>query len=347
MSQATDPAAVNRQWLLAERPTAAVTPEHFRYHEAAIPEPAEGEVLVRTLYFGFDASQRIWLTDDGGYMPSIQIGEPMRTMGIGQVVATRDPAYSVGDLVEGFMSWQDYVLARSDGPMPLRVLPKADYPLSWNLGVFGVGGLTAYFGVVDGLKVKPGDTVVISAATGATGSLAGGIAKALGAKTVIGIAGGPDKSRWVLEQPGYDAVIDYKNDDIAERLKELCPNGVDAYFDNVGGDMLDTLLVHMAPLGRVLICGAMSSGYTEVQVPGPKNYMQICTKQLTMQGILLFFYRDQLADGAAQLAEWVAEGRLHVAERIIDGFENAPALLPTMFSGKEPGKLLLRVADQD
>ncbi|MEV5835501.1 NADP-dependent oxidoreductase [Nocardia sp. NPDC052112] len=347
MSQATNSASVNRQWLLAERPMGAVTPEHFRYHEAAIPEPTEGEVLVRTLYFGFDASQRIWLTDDGGYMPSIQIGEPMRTMGIGQVVATNDPAYSVGDLVEGFMSWQDYVLARSDGPMPLRVLPKADFPLSWNLGVFGVGGLTAYFGVVDGLKVKPGDTVVISAATGATGSLAGGIAKALGAKTVIGIAGGPDKCRWVLEQPGYDAVIDYKNDDIAEQLKELCPNGVDAYFDNVGGDMLDTLLVQMAPLGRVLICGAMSSGYTDVQVPGPKNYMQICTKQLTMQGILLFFYRDQLADGAAQLAEWVAEGRLNVAERIVDGFENAPALFPTMFSGKEPGKLLLRVADPD
>ncbi|MFE2996695.1 NADP-dependent oxidoreductase [Nocardia sp. NPDC059246] len=345
MSQITSPALINRQWRLVNRPAGDVEPDDFGYHETDIPTIGDGEVLVRTLYFGYDASQRIWITDDGGYMPPVQIGEPMRTMGIGQAVASNDSAYVVGDFVEGFMSWQDYVVARSDGPMPLRVLPLADYPLSWNLGVFGVGGLTAYFGVVDGLKVKPGDTVVVSAATGATGSLAGAIAKALGAKKVIGIAGGPDKCRWVVEEAGYDAAIDYKNDDIAARLQELCPDGVDAYFDNVGGEMLDTLLLHMAPLGRVLICGAMSSGYTDVEVPGPKNYMRICTHQLTVQGILLFFYRDRLAEGAAQLAEWVAEGRLHVEENIVEGFDNAPALLPTMFSGKKPGKLVLKVAD--
>lgn len=338
---------VNRQWLLARRPVGAVTTDDFQYNEAGIPTPDEGEVLLRTLYFGYDASQRIWLTDDGGYMPPIQTGEPMRTMGIGQVVASRDPGYAVGDLVEGFMSWQDYVLARGDGPMPLRVLPPAEYPLSWNLGVFGVGGLTAYFGVTDGLKVKPGDTVVVSAATGATGALAGGIAKALGAKKVIGIAGGPEKCRWVVEKAGYDAAIDYKNDKLDERLRELCPDGVDAYFDNVGGDMLDTLLLNMAPQGRILICGAMSSGYTDVKLQGPTNYMRICTHQLTVRGILLFFYRDRLAEGAAQLGAWVREGRLHVEENIVEGFEHAPALLPTMFTGKQPGKLLLKVADPE
>lgn len=335
----------NRQWLLARRPVGAVSSDDFRFHEAAVPEPADGEVLVRTLYFGYDASQRIWLTDDGGYMPSIQIGEPMRTMGIGQVVDSRDPAYAVGDIVEGFMSWQDYVLARGDGPMPLRVLPDASYPLTWNLGILGVGGLTAYFGVTDGLKVKPGDTVVISAATGATGYLAGGIAKALGAKKVIGTAGGPEKCNWIVEQAGYDAAIDYKNEDIGARLEELCPEGVDAYFDNVGGDMLDTLLLHMAPRGRVLICGAMSSGYTDVKMQGPSNYMRICTQMLSVQGILLFFYRDQLAEGAKQLAEWVADGSLRVEEQVVSGFEKAPELLPTMFSGKEPGKLILHVSD--
>jgi NADPH-dependent curcumin reductase len=191
---------INRQLLLARRPVGAVVPEDFRRVDAPIPEPGEGEVLVRVLYFGFDASQRIWLTDHGGYMPPIQIGEPMRTMGIGQIVKSRHPAYAVGDFVEGFMSWQDYVIARSDGPMPLRVLPKADYPLTWNLSVLGVSGLTAYFGVTDVLNVGPGDTVFVSAATGATGSLAAAICKARGAKRVIGTAGGAEKCRWIIEQ---------------------------------------------------------------------------------------------------------------------------------------------------
>lgn len=337
--------SINRQWLLARRPVGAVKPSDFGYHEGRIPSPGDGEVLVRSLYFGYDASQRIWLTEDGGYMPPIQVGEPMRTMGIGQVVASRNPAYAEGDIVEGFLSWQDYVLARSDGPMPLRILPPGDFPLSWHLGVFGVGGLTAYFGVTDVLKVTPDDTVVVSAATGATGSLAGNICKAVGAKSVIGIAGGPEKCRWITEKCAYDAAIDYKNEDIGRRLDELCPSGVSAYFDNVGGNMLDTLFLHMAPLGRILICGAMSSGYTDVRLQGPSNYMRICTHMLTVRGILLFFYRDRLAEGAMQMGRWVAEGKLHVEEDVVEGFEKAPALLPTIFTGKKPGKLILKVGD--
>lgn len=338
---------VNRQWLLARRPVGALEPEDFKYHEGPIPTPAEGEVLVRSLYFGYDASQRIYLTDEGGYMPPVQVGEPIRCMGIGQVVESRDPAYKKGDLVEGFMSWQDFVLARSDGPMPLRVLPHADYPLSWNLGVFGVGGLTAYFGVTDVLKVGADDVVVVSAATGATGSLAGAIAKAAGARQVIGIAGGADKCRWIVEKAGYDAAIDYKNEDVGSRLQQLCPQGVTAYFDCVGGDILDTLLLHMAPRGRILICGAISSGYTSTRIPGPHNYMRICTYMLTVQGILLFFYRDRLHEGAAQLARWVQEGKLHAEEHIHTGFEKAPALLPTMFTGKSPGKMVLKIGDPE
>ncbi len=336
---------LNRQWLLVHRPEGNVEVDDFRYNEGQIPVQGEGDVLVRTLYFGYDASQRIWLTEQGGYMPPVQLGEPMRSMGIGQVVASNDPAYTAGDLVEGFMSWQDYVLARGDGPMPLRLLAKADYPLSWNLSVFGVGGLTAYFGVTDGLKVKPGDTVVISAATGSVGSLAGAICKLAGAKKVIGMAGGLDKCKWIVGEASYDEAIDYKNEDLSQRLSQLCPEGVDAYFDNVGGDMLDTLLMHMVPRGRILICGAMSSGYTDVKLKGPSNYMQICARQLTVQGILLFFYRDRLAEGAAQLAKWVQEGKLHVEESVVEGFERAPELLPTMFTGKNPGKLLLHVAN--
>lgn len=336
---------INRQWLLARRPEGAVKPTDFVYNEVPLPTLGEGDVLVRTLYFGYDASQRIWLTEDGGYMPPIQLGEPMRTMGIGQVVESQNTEYEVGDLVEGFMSWQAYVIARSDGPMPLRKLPKASYPLSWNLSVLGVAGLAAYFGVTEVLSVTPEDTVVVSAATGATGSLAGGIAKALGAKKVIGIAAGPEKCRWIVEKAGFDAAIDYKSESLVERLKELCPNGVSAYFDNVGGDTLDALLLHMAPQGRVLICGAMSSGYTDVQIQGPRNYMQICTQMLTVKGIHLFFYRDRLEEGAAHLACLLAEGRLGVEENVFEGFEKAPELLPTIFSGKKPGKLLLKVGE--
>jgi NADPH-dependent curcumin reductase len=338
-------AQINRQWVLVHRPTGAVKPSDFGLRQVPVPSPADGEILVRVLYVGYDASQRIWLTDGGGYMQPVQIGEPMRCMGIGQVIASRNPGYEVGQLVEGFMSWQEYVVTRSDGPMPLRILRKADFPLSWNLGVFGVGGLTAYFGVTDGLKIKPGDTVVVSAATGATGSLAGGICKALGAKRVIGIAGGAEKCRWVVETAGYDFAIDYKDGDIGARLTELCPQGVDAYFDNVGGDILNTVLLHMAPRGRILICGAISSGYVSEQIPGPSNYMQICARMLTVQGFLLFFYRDLLQQGAEQLGRWVAEGKLHVAEDVVEGFERAPELLPTVFSGKQPGKLVLKLGN--
>jgi NADPH-dependent curcumin reductase CurA len=336
---------VNRQWLLARRPVGAVVPEDFRYHETTPPEPGEGDVLVRALYFGFDASQRIWITDNGGYLPPVQVGEPMRTMGIGQVVESRNPDYAIGDCVEGFLTWQDYPVVRADGPMPLRVLPKLDIPLTWHLGVFGVSGLTAYFGVTDVLKVGAGDTVVVSAASGSLGSLVAAICKAAGAKKVIGIAGGADKCRWIVEKAGYDAAIDYQNEDIGARLAELCPEGVSCYYDNVGGDMLDTLFLHMAPRGRILICGAMASGYTDVQIQGPRNYMAICVKMLKVEGILLLFYKDRLEEGARQMAKWAAEGKLPIEEHVVEGFEHAPELLPTMFSGKPPGKLLLKVAD--
>ncbi|AMU04688.1 MULTISPECIES: NADP-dependent oxidoreductase [Burkholderia] len=338
-------AETNRQWLLRRRPEGMVGIEDFEYREAPVPTPQDGEVLVRSLYFGYDASQRIWITEHGGYMTPVGIGEPMRTMGIGQVVASRHPHYAEGDLVTGFLSWQDYVIARADGPMPLQVLPKADYPLSWNLGVLGVGGLTAYFAVTDVLKVQPTDTVVISAATGATGSIAGDICKAMGVKRVIGIAGGAEKCKWITEKAHYDAAVDYKSPDFVARLHELCPDGVDAYFDNVGGDMLDTLLEHMAPRGRIVICGAMASGYTSPDVPGPKKYMNICTKMLHVQGILLLFYRDRLQTGIETLARWIAEGKIHVEEEVVEGFEHAPRLLPLPFSGKNPGKLILKIAD--
>jgi NADPH-dependent curcumin reductase len=338
--------SINRRWLVGRRPDGLVKADDFVYAEGPIPLPQDGNVLLRTLYFGYDAAQRLWLTERGaGYLPPIKLGEPMLTGGIGQVIASKNPSYKTGDIVEGLMSWEDYALVRTDGPIPLRVLPRGDYPLTWNLSIFGVNGLTAYFGVTDGLKVKPGDTVVISSAAGATGLLAGGISKALGAAKVIGIAGGSNKCKWIVANAGFDAAIDYKGENLSGRLDELCPQGVNCYFDNVGGEILDTLLLHMADRGRVLICGAISSGYNETKLQGPSNYMQICAHQLTLQGILLPFYKDQIGEGMAALAKWVKEGKLRVEEEIVEGFQQAPELLPTMYTVKNPGKLLLHVAD--
>lgn len=338
--------SINRRWLVARRPDGLVKAEDFAFAEGPIPALTDGTVLVRSLYFGYDAAQRLWLTEQGaGYLPPIKLGDPMLSGGIGQIVASNNPAYQVGDIVEGLMSWEDYPLVPTLGPIPLRVLPRGDYPLTWNLSLFGVNGLTAYFGVTDGLKVKSGDTVVISSAAGATGLFAGAIAKVLGAARVIGIAGGRDKCQWLVANAGYDAAIDYKGEDLAQRLKALCPNGVNGYFDNVGGQILDTVLLHMADLGRVLICGAISSGYNESKLQGPSNYMQICAHQLTFQGILLPFYKDQIGAAAATLGKWVKEGKLRVEEEIVEGFQRAPELLPTMYTVKNPGKLLLHVAD--
>jgi len=337
---------INRRWLVARRPVGAVKPDDFSYAEGPVPSPKDGEILVRTLYFGYDAAQRFWLTEQGaGYLPPIKLGEVMLTSGIGQVITSNNPSYKVGDIVEGLMSWQDYAPVSPDGPIPLRVLPRGNYPLTWNLSVFGVNGLTAYFGVSDGLKVKAGDTVVISSAAGSTGLLAGGIARLLGATKVIGIAGGGDKCKWLVQNAGFDDAIDYKGEDLSKRLGELFPKGIDCYFDNVGGEILNTAFMHMADRGRILICGAISSGYNDTKMQGPSNYMQICAHQLTVQGILLPFYKDQIGAAIATLAKWVTEGNLRVHEEIFEGFQRAPELLPTMYAVKNPGKLLLHVAD--
>jgi len=339
---------INRRWLVSRRPDGLVRPSDFAFAEGPVSTPKDGEVLLRTLYFGYDAAQRLWLTKKGaGYLPPINLGTPMLTGGIAQVIDSKDPAYKVGDLVEGIMTWEDYSLSPANRPMPLRVLPRGDYPVTWNLSIFGVNGLTAYFGVTDGLKVQADDTVVISSAAGATGLIAGDICKALGAGKVIGITGGNDKCRWLVEKTGYDAAIDYKAEDLSQRLTALCPQGVNKYFDNVGGEILDAILLQMAGRGRILICGALSSGYNESEVEGPKNYMQICARQLTVQGFLLPFYHDQIPAGIAALAKWVQEGKLRVEEEIVNGFERAPDLLPTMYGVKGPGKLLLRVADPE
>ncbi|VVO66613.1 NADPH-dependent curcumin reductase [Pseudomonas fluorescens] len=336
---------VNRQWLLARRPDGAVEQTDFRYHEASIPLLHEGDVLVRTLYFGYDASQRLWMTEDGGYMTAIHLGEPMKTIGIGQVIDSRDPRYTIGAWVEGLMAWEDYSIVRADTPIPLRTLRLGDYPETWNLSALGTAGLAAYFGLTDLLEINGSDVVVVSAASGATGSMAGGISKALGAKKVIGIASGSDKCRWLVEKAGFDAAIDYRKESVADALDIHCPAGVTAYFDNVGGETLDSLFLKMAPQGRVLISGAISSGYGSLKVRGPENFMEICTKMLTVKGLHLMHYRDRMIEGVERLTRLLKEKEVHVEEDIHFGFDRAPELLTTLYTGKRPGKLILKVSD--
>ncbi|MEO6989000.1 MAG: NADP-dependent oxidoreductase, partial [Aquihabitans sp.] len=270
---------LNRQVVLRRRPTGLVQPDDTELITTPAPELADGEALVRTTYIGIDAAVRTWLNDQRGYLPPVQIGEPVRAGGVGEVIATRCDAYEVGDVVTTLSDFQELVVVRDD--MFTTVIPKPVDQLSM-LSVYGSTGATAYFGMTDIGKPKAGETVVVSAAGGATGSLAGQIAKIAGAR-VVGIAGGPEKCRVVVEEFGFDACIDHRNDDIVAGLREHCPDRVDVYFDNVGGPILDAVLGRLAQGGRIALCGVISS-YLTGEHPGPANYTNLLARCGTMSG---------------------------------------------------------------
>ncbi|MEM6625434.1 MAG: NADP-dependent oxidoreductase [Pseudomonadota bacterium] len=334
----------NRQWILKTRPTGLVGPEHFELKEAPIPTPGDGEILLRSLYFSFDPTQRGWLNPGESYIPPVEIGEPMRAGAIGQVVASNKEGFAAGDIVQGTFSWQEYVVTDGSGPFPLTKL-STDYPLTYNLSIYGITGLTAFFGLREVGKMKAGDVVLVSGAAGATGSVVGQIAKAMGAKKVVGIAGGPDKCKWLVEEGGFDAAIDYKSDNIAEKIGQHCPDGVNVFFDNVGGASLDAALLHIAEGARVVICGGISSGYSGWDAEGPRNYMMLILRSASMEGFLVLTYGAQFPDAVAQLAAWQAEGKIQVAEYVVEGFENAPTTLQGLFTGKNLGKTILKVSE--
>ncbi len=336
----------NRQYVLVKRPESDVTDDIFEYREGAIPDPGPGEVLLKTLYLSFDPTQRGWLNDVPSYIPPVQLGEPMRAGGIGQVVQSNNPDFAAGDIVQGTISWQDYVAAKPDGPMPFTKLSR-DYPLTHNMSIFGLTSLTAYFGLLELGQPKEGDTVVVSGAAGATGSIAGQIAKIKGAR-VVGIAGGPDKCNWLTSKANFDAAIDYKNENVEEKLKELCPNGVNVYFDNVGGAILDAVLLNLAQGARIVVCGGISSGYHSWETDHPpRNYMNLILHSARMEGFLVLTYAARFPEAIGDIAKWVQEGKLHFEEDIVEGLENAPATLRGLFEGKNLGKLILKVADPE
>ena len=329
----------NRQIVLRRRPTGLVEPEDTELITAPAPVLADGEALLRTTYIGLDAAVRTWLNDQPGYLPPVGIGEVIRAAGVGEVVESRCPAYRVGDIVTTLTGFQEYAVIRDDifsTPIPGESDQRAI------MCVYGSGGATAYFGMKEVGRPKPGQTVVVSAAAGATGSIAGQIAKILGAR-VVGIAGGPQKCRVVTEDFGFDACIDYKNDDLRAALKAHCPAGVDVYFDNVGGAVLDAVLGRLAPNARVVLCGVISS-YLTGDHPGPANYVNLLSKTATMQGFNALAMWDRFEEAFTDLRRWGAEGRLVHRETVYEGLESCVDALNGLFTGANIGKMLVRVS---
>lgn len=330
----------NRQVVLRRRPTGLVQPDDTELIEVPAPELADGEALVRTTYIGIDAAVRTWLDDQPGYLPPVQLGEPIRAAGVAEVIATRCDAYAVGDVVTTLSDFQEYQVVRDD--LYTTVIPGVVDQLAM-LSVYGSTGATAYFGMTDIGKPQPGETAVVSAAAGATGSLAGQIAKIHGAR-VVGIAGGADKCRAVVEQFGFDACIDYKAGDLPGQLKEHCPKRVDVFFDNVGGPILDAVLGRLAQGGRIALCGVISS-YLTGEHPGPANYTNLLARCGTMSGFNTLNNWGRFDEAFTALRQWESEGKLVHREQVHDGLEFAVDALNGLFTGANIGKTVVKVSD--
>ena len=335
-------ATTQRVIKMAAHPAGALQDSDFELVDAPVPEPADGEALVRTLYLSLDPAIRVWMNGIDTYVPGIHVGDVMRAGGLGEVVQSRSAAYTEGDLVFGMMQWSEYCVARA-GPDGMMTLPRQD-PITAFLSVYGVTGLTAYFGMLDVAQPKEGETVVVSGAAGAVGSVAGQIGKILGCR-VVGIAGGPEKCAWLTDELGFDAWIDYKSEDVAARLRETCPDGIDVFFDNVGGEILDAVLGQINLHARIVLCGAISQYDTAELAPGPRNILNLIPQRGRMEGFILLDYRDRFLDGILQLGQWVEEGRIRYSEHVVDGLENAPAAFRKLFSGENTGKLIIKVAE--
>jgi NADPH-dependent curcumin reductase CurA len=327
--------------VLAERPSAMIDESTTRLEEVSIPEPGPGQALVRVRYLSIDPTIRTWMNDAVGYLPPIAIGDVVRSAGIGEVVASNTESFAIGELVFGVTGWQDYVLA-GDGAAALQILPPGiDPPVALNL--FGVTGMTAYFGLIDVGAFKEGDTMVVSGAAGATGSVVGQIARIKGASKVIGIAGSDEKCAWLVDELGFDAAVNYRTDDVRARLRTLCPAGIDLYFDNVGGELLDMCLGQLAMRGRVVLCGAISTYNNAERATGPSNYRNLITRRGRMEGFIIIDYVSRFPEAQLALAVWLGEGKITHREHIVDGLEHAPNALNLLFSGGNTGKVIVRI----
>jgi NADPH-dependent curcumin reductase CurA len=329
---------LNAQCRLAARPVGLPKPADWDLAQEAAPEPQDGEFRVTVEYLSVDPAMRSWMNAGRSYVPPVQIGEVMRAAGIGRVTDSRHRDFKVGEHVYGVFGVQRYAV--SDGTGVTRV-DTTLAPAPVHLGVLGISGLTAYFGLLDVGRPEPGQTVVVSGAAGSVGSVVGQIARIKGCRT-IGIAGGEDKCHWLVDELGFDAAIDYKRDDARARLREYAPDGVDVFFDNVGGEVLEAALGRLARGARVVLSGAISQ-YNATEAPrGPANYMQLLVARASMTGFVIFDYATRYGDGVAQLAQWLRDGELRSREDIVHGdIDQFPDMLLRLFSGQNTGKLVL------
>ena len=330
--------ATNKAWTLASRPTGWVTEDNFKLVESEAPRPKDGEVLVKNLWLSLDPYMRGRMNDVKSYVPPVQIGEVMVGQTAGEVVESKDPAFKPGDkaLAAG---WQLYSCMK--GSDLIKVEP-GRLPLSYYLGVLGMPGMTAYFGLKEIGAPKPGETVVVSAASGAVGSVVGQLAKIAGCR-VVGIAGGPQKCGYVVKELGFDACVDYKAGNLYRDLREACPKGVDVYFENVGGEILDTMLRIMNMFSRIIVCG-MIAEYNLTEPYAHKNLRSVLVNRIKMQGMIVFDWKDRYAEGIDALAGHLAQGRLKYRESVVEGIENAPKGFIALLKGGNFGKQLVKLA---
>lgn len=335
---------INRQWILRRRPSGEITPGDLELVESITPELKDGEVLVRNLYLSLDPTHRIWMSDQDQYMPPVQLGEVMRGGVIGVVERSRSASLPEGSIVTpGLGGWQDYSVVQEG--QARRVPHIAGVPLTAHMSVLGATGLTAYFGLMDIGKPEPGETVVVSAAAGAVGSIVGQLAKLRGCR-VIGIAGGAEKCRWLTQELGFDGAIDYRSEDVGAALARLAPNGVDINFENVGGAVMNAVMAHMNTFSRMPLCGMISTYNIDGPAPGPTDFARVLMHRILIKGFIVIDYLPRAAEAMAELAPLVATHQLKWKAHVVDGLENAVEALGRLFTGDHQGKLLVRVSPE-
>jgi NADPH-dependent curcumin reductase CurA len=334
-------AKLNHQWRLIARPVGNFKESDFEWREEAVPELGDGQVLVRNLYLSLDPTNRIWATEMESYLPPVALGDVMRGGTIGIVEESRNAKFPVGTHVQGLLGWQEYAVSDGQGISILPVNPAI--PLTAYMGLFSHIGMTAYFGLLDVGKPKAGETLVVSGAAGATGSLVGQIGKIVGCR-VVGIAGSDDKCKWLTEELGFDAAINYKTEDVQAGLKKHCPAGIDVYFENVGGKILDAVLTLINLKARIALCGLISTYNATEPVPGPYNFAAILGRRARIEGFIVLDYMDRAAECFADLGKWLMEGKLKYRVDEVEGLKNAPTAINKLFSGSNTGKLVVKIS---
>jgi NADPH-dependent curcumin reductase CurA len=336
----TMPQATNRQVLLRRRPVGAPTPDDFDVRDAPLPAAGEGEILCRTIYLSLDPYMRVRMDESRSYAPSVALGQPMVGGTVSVVVESRHPQFAAGDLVAGHDGWQTHAVSKGVG---IRKLDVTAAPISTALGVLGMPGLTAYVGLFDIGRPQPGETVVVSAASGAVGAVVGQLAKIKGCR-VVGVAGSTEKCTWVVKELGFDACVNHRADRLEDELRTACPGGIDVYFENVGGAVLDTVLTLINPNARIPLCGLISQYNATGRPPGP-NLRPLLVNRALLRGFIVSDHVDRMGDFLRDCTRWIREGRLKYREDIVEGLESAPRAFIGLLEGRNFGKLLVRVGE--